>query len=280
MKIIKKLQKVRRVQNSDATKGAQKGTTVNVIEDSGRRYVEKQWVFGDWVFDAEYEYCVEKHIYQEANAQDLAVPRLLEFDDTDRRLRIEHTPGLRPTTPCNDKRLLLPVLQFYDQFKNLAFPNGLDLHNMNEGCIHKYRIDQLQYLFPQEETWKYLDSLYESFLQDIPYFTLPFDRILHNAILRDESLVFVDFEWTIAGPHEFTLARIAVEFNCYDDPEIVSRIDNFDLYHLFLVRFYIYGRELEAIHRYMQRKLRNERLRELFNFVNVEKHHDKPWISM
>jgi thiamine kinase-like enzyme len=172
------------------------------------------------------------------------------------------------------------VLQFYDQFKNITFPDGQDLHRMDGGCIHKYRLDQLQYLFPQERTWRHLDSLYESFLRDIPYFTLPFDRILDNALLRDEGLVFVDFEWTIAGPHEFTLARIAVEFNCYDDPEIIFRIDNFDLYNLFLLRFYMYGRELESIYRYMQQHLENKRLRELFDIINAEKHTDKLWISM
>ena len=199
MEIIERLQEIRKVPNSDGTAGAQKGTTCSVVQDGTEIFVEKQWVFGDWVFSAEYEYAVEKRIYQESNAFGLSVPRLLDFDDAKRKLRIEYTPGFRPETPCRNMRLLPMVLQFYDRFKNIVFPGRLALHKMDEDCIHKYRLDQLQYLFPQEESWKYLDGLYESFLQHIPYFTLPFDRILHNALLRDEGLVFVDFEWTIAG---------------------------------------------------------------------------------
>ncbi|HDY65754.1 MAG TPA: hypothetical protein ENH84_05935 [Phycisphaerae bacterium] len=279
MKIIEKLKEINVFRDSDGNPSAQKGTTCNVIEDGGGTYVEKQWVSGDWVFSGDYEYRVEKHIYQGSNALGLPVPRLLDFDDADRKLRIEYTPGSRPKTPCGNMRLLLPVLQFYDQFKNIAFPSGPELHKMDESCIHKYRLDQLQFIFPEEGTWSRLDALYESFLRDIPYFTLPFDRILHNALLHDEGLFFVDFEWTIAGPHEFTLARIAVEFNRYDYPEIVSRVDDLNLYHLFLLRFYMYGREPKSMHQYMQQHLRNETLRELFGIVNVEKYTDEPWLS-
>ena len=279
MKIVKKLREVRMVPNSDGTPGAQKGTTCTVIEDGGRVFVEKQWVSGDWVFSAEYEYGVEKHIYRESNGLGLAVPRLLDFDDANRTLRMEYAPGLRPEIPCNDMRLLPQVLEFSDQFKSIAFPRESPLHRMDEGCVHKYRLDQLRYLFPHERTWKHIDSLYESFLRDIPHLTLPFDSILHNALVCDGGLLFVDFEWTISGPHEFALARIAVEFNCYDEPQIVSRVNDFNLYHLFLLRFYMYGREPESIYRYMRRQLRNERLRELFGIVNAEKYAGKPWVS-
>ena len=279
MKIIEKLKEVKVFRDSDGNIEAQKGTTCNLIEDGGRRYVEKQWVSGDWVFSGDYEYRVEKHIYQESNALGLPVPRLLGFDDADRKLRIEFTPGSRPETPCDDMRLLPPVLEFYDQFKNLTFPRGLELHKMDGGCVHKYRLDQLQFIFPEEGTWTHLDSLYESLLRDLPYFTLPFDRILHNALLRDGTLFFVDFEWTIAGPHEFTLARIAVEFKRYEDAEILARLDDLDLYHLFLLRFYMYGREPESICRYMRQHLRNETLRELFGIVNTEKYTGRDWLS-
>jgi hypothetical protein len=279
MKVVEKLKEVTVFRDSDGNIEAQKGTTCNLIADGARRYVEKQWVSGDWVFSADYEYRVEKHIYQESNALGLPVPRLLDFDDADRKLRIEHTPGSRPQTPCPNVQLLPPVLQFYDRFKHIAPPAGLALHRMDEGCIHKYRLDQLQFIFPEEAVWTRLDALYESSLRDIPYFTLPFDRILHNALLHDGGLLFVDFEWTVAGPHEFTLARIAVEFNRYEDAQILSRVENLDLYHLFLLRFYMYGREPESIFRYMQRHVRNGTLRELFGIVNAEKYADRDWVS-
>ena len=50
-------------------------------------------------------------------------------------------------------------------------------------------------------------------------------------------------------------------------------------HHLFLLRFYMYGREPESINRYLQDHLRNEKLRVLFGIVNVEKYADKPWLS-
>ena len=251
MNIIEKLQQVRVVPNSDGTEGEKKGTTVNVIEDNGRRYVEKHWISGDWVFSADYEYRIEKHIYTKANEIDLPVPKLLDFDDSDRILRLEYIRGSRVETPCMDTSLMMPVLHFYDQFKNISFPGDGIPHKMDENCVHKYRLDQLKWHYPNEQTWRYLDSLYESFLQSIPYFTLPFDSMLRNTLRRDTGLIFVDFEWTIAGPHEFTLARIALEFNCYDAIDIISRAENLDLYHLFLLRFYMWGRDPESIYRYL-----------------------------
>lgn len=265
--------------DSDGNIEAQKGTMCNLVQVGADRFVEKQWVSDDWVFGADYEYRVEKHIYQECNALELPVPRLLEFYDTERKLRIEYVPGMRPDTPCRETHLLVPVLSFYDQFRNIGSPDEVALHKMDESCVHKYRLDQLQFIFPEEKTWTRLDTLYESFLQDIPYFTLPFDRILHNCLLGEEKIFFVDFEWTISGPHEFTLARIAVEFNLYDDTEILSRVNDLDLYHLFLLRFYMYGREPESIHRYMQQHLRNEVLRELFCIVNTSRYAHETWCA-
>ena len=279
MKIIEKLKEVAIFRDSDGQVTGQKGTTCNLIQDGDRQYVEKQWVSGDWVFTADYEYGVEKYIYQESNASDLPVPRLLDFDDTERKLCIEYISGTRPETPCNNRCHLSPVLQFYDEFRCIRFPDTLQLHKMDQDQVHTYRLNQLQYIFPAEEMWTHLDSVYESFLRNIRYFTLPFDRILHNSLLSDGRLFFVDFEWTIAGPYEFTLARTAVEFNLYDNVQILSRVDNLDLYHLFLLRFYMYGREPESINRYLQEHLRNEKLRGLFGIVNVEKYADKPWLS-
>ena len=48
----------------------------------------------------------------------------------------------------------------------------------------------------------------------------------------------MDFDWTIAGPHEFTLARLTVEFGAYGDPQILSRVEDPELYHFFLLSFY------------------------------------------
>ena len=66
-------------------------------------------------------------------------------------------------------------------------------------------------------------------------------------------MFFVDFEWSIAGSYEFTLARIAVEFSRYDDADILARVGDVDLFHPFLLRFYMYGREFETIYRSMIR---------------------------
>ena len=279
MEIVEKLKEVRVFRDSHGRVTGRKGTTCNVIRDGDRKYVEKQWVTGDWVFSADYEYGVEKHVYQESNAAGLPVPTLFDFDDDERTLRIEYVPGARPGTPCDDRCLLAPVLQFYDRFKHIAFPDALELQRMDGRQIHKYRLDQLQYIFPKKEVWAHIDSVYESFLRDISCFTVPFDRILHNALVGPGRLAFVDFEWTIAGSHEFTLARTAVEFNLYEGEEILARVDSTDLYHLFLLRFYMYGREPESINSYLQGHLQNAELRGLLDVVNAEKYADKPWLS-
>jgi hypothetical protein len=268
MEVIEKLQEVRDIYNSDGTVGARKGTTCNVISDGKLRYVEKQWVFGDWVFDADYEYSVEKQIYLAANAMDLSIPRLLQFDDAERKLQIEYIPGVRPNTPCKDLRLLPMVLEFIDGYTSILFPDDLELDKTDGSNIHKYRTDQLEYLFRYENTWKEVDSIYESFLVDIPYMPLPFDRILHNSLLGENGLVFVDFEWTIAGPIEFALARISVEFNRYEDHEILRRIESWEFYLLFLLRFYLYKREPETLRPFLDSQISNGRMRTLFDMID------------
>jgi len=52
---------------------------------------------------------------------------------------------------------------------------------MEGELVHRYRLDLLQYTFP-EEIWRRIDDLYESFLQGIPHQTLPFDRILKKGV--------------------------------------------------------------------------------------------------
>jgi hypothetical protein len=268
VKIVERLQKVRDILNSDGTVGARKGTTCNVLSDGTRKIVEKQWVFGDWVFSAEYEYEVAKYIYHTANSMGLSAPKLLDFDDAERKLQIEYIPGSRPKTPCSDLRLLPMVLRFYDGYRGITFPKETALEKMDGDNIHKYRTDQLQYLFRNEKTWKEADAIYESFLRHIQYVTLPFDRILHNALLSDSGLAFVDFEWTISGPHEFTLARIAVEFNRYDDHEILNRVESQELYLLFLLRFYLYGRQPETLRPFLDSRIPNGRMRTLFDLID------------
>ena len=98
--------------------------------------------------------------------------------------------------------------------------------------------------------------------------------------LWDGTLYCFDFEWTIAGPYEFTLARVAVEFNEYGNPEIISRVTEMDLYHLFLLRFYMYGQEPEHAGRYLRANLQNSRLREMYDIINAEEYVDKPWFQI
>ena len=272
-----KLKEVVVFRDSDGRVTAQKGTTCTQFSDGQQEWVEKQWVSGDWVFPGDYEYCVEKCVYETANALGLPVPRLLGSNDEERKLLIEYVTGSRVSWPCDDKDLLTLVLVFFDAFKEIKFTPTLTLFKMDEEQIHKYRLDQLQFIFPEESIWKNLDSIYESFLQNIQYCSIPFDRILKNTILCDGTLFFLDFEWTIAGPYEFTLARAAVEFNEYDNLEIMSRVTSMNLYHLFLLRFYMYGQEPESVSRYLRGNLQDPGLIEIFKIINAEEYADKPW---
>jgi hypothetical protein len=268
---IEKLKDVSVFRRSEDGKiGGIKGTMITLLEHDSQRLVEKLWLLGDWVFTADYEYQVEKRIYQAAGALGLPVPKLLDYDDKHRMLRTEYLPGERPQTPCRDRSLLQTVLRFFDEFRNIDFPEGPQLHSIGGPRMHQHRVDQLQFGNPDEKDWRAL-KLYESFLTNATCCTAPFDRILHNAVLRDDGLFFYDFEWTFAAPHEFTLARTAVEFNCYDDPDILSRVQDLDLYHLFVLHFYQHGRETETIHRYMrQQALRDARLCELFDIITAK----------
>ena len=274
---IERLKEVTVFRDSDGRVAAQKGTTCTRFSDGQEEWVEKQWVSGDWVFPGDYEYGVEKCVYETANALGLPVPRLLGSNDEESKLLIEYVRGSRVSWPCDDSSLLTPVLVFFDAFKEIEFTHALTLFKMDEERIHKYRLDQLQFIFPEESVWKKLDSIYESFLQNIQYCSIPFDRILKNTILCDGTLFFLDFEWTIAGPYEFTLARAAVEFNEYDNPEITSRVTSMDLYHLFLLRFYMYGQEPESVSRYLRANLQDPGLCEILEIINTEEYADKPW---
>jgi hypothetical protein len=269
MEIIKTLKDVRVFRDDDGVQTAQKGTTCKLVQDGRQRYVEKSWVSGDWVFPGDYEYGVEKRVYNAANELGLPAPALIDCDDVKRTLLIEFIEGEPVQHPCSNERHLLAVLGFFDAFRQIAFSPSVQLYKMDGEAIHKYRLDRLQFRFPEDDVWQRIDSLYESFLKDIPYCSLPFDGILKNTIASGDGLVFIDFEWTIAGPHEFTLARTAVEFNEYEHSEILSRVEYMDLYHLFLLRFYMYGREPELVHAYLRANLRDTALCELLDIINV-----------
>ncbi len=274
---IETLKEVTVFRDSDGKVTGQKGTTCTRFSDGQQEWVEKQWVSGDWVFPGDYEYGVEKRVYEIANSLDLPVPRLLGSNDEERKLLIEYLEGSSVRWPCDDSSLLVPVLVFFDAFKEIEFTPELTLYKMDGERIRKYRLDQLQFIFPEEPVWKKLDSIYESFLQNIQYCSIPFDRILKNTILFKGTLFFLDFEWTIAGPYEFTLARTAVEFNQYAHSEILSRVTSMNLYHLFLLRFYMYGQEPESVSTYLRRNLEDPRLQEIFEIVTTEEYADQPW---
>ena len=274
---IEMLKEVAVFRDSDEKVTGQKGTTCTRFSDGQQEWVEKQWVSGDWVFPGDYEYGVENRVYEVVNALALPVPRLLGSNDEERKLLIEYVAGSSVSWHCDDSSLLVPVLVFFDAFKEIEFTPKLTLYKMDEERIHKYRLDQLQFIFPEESVWKKLDSIYESFLQNIQYCAIPFDRILKNTILCGGTLFFFDFEWSIAGPYEFTLARTAVEFNEYDHPEIMSRVTSMNLYHLFLLRFYMYGQEPESLSAYLRTNLEDPRLWEIFEIITTEEYADKPW---
>lgn len=274
---IETLKEVKVFRDSDGNVTGRKGTACSRFCDGRQQWIEKKWVSGDWVFPGDYEYKVEKCVYKTADVMGLPVPRLLRSFDEKRTLHIEYIPGASISWPCEDMGLLPHVLSFFDVFKEFDFTPAVILYKMDGERIHKYRLDQLRYIFPEVSIWQKLDSIYESFLRKIPYSSIPFDRILKNTLLWDETLYFLDFEWTIAGPYEFTLARAAVEFNEYDNPEILSRVTEMDLYHLFLLRFYMYGQEPEHVNGYLRANLRNSRLIEILDIVTAEEYADKPW---
>lgn len=279
VELIETLKEVKVFRDSDGNATGRKGTVCSRFSNGPRQWVEKKWVSGDWVFPGDYEYGVEKYVYENADALGLPVPRLLDSNDEERTLHIEYIPGASISWPCEDRVLLNQVLSFFDVFKEMDFAPAVILFKMDGERIHKYRLDQLQYIYPDASIWRKLDSIYESFLRGIPYSSIPFDRILKNTLLWQGTLYFFDFEWTIAGPYEFILARAAVEFNQYDSPEIISRVTDMGLYHLFLLRFYMYGEEPEHVYRYLRANLQNPRLCEMFDIINAEDYADKPWFQ-
>jgi hypothetical protein len=280
MRRIRELSGVRVFRDPDGAVTGTKGTVCTLCEDGSGPFVEKHWASGDWIFSADYGYQVEKHLYQQCRTRGLPVPELIGCDDVERKLRIEYVEGPTLEPPCDSGRHLRHVLEFFDEFREIPGPPGLDLRPMEGDRMHRCRLSQLRYVFPEEQVWRELDELYEPFLEDVLDCAVPFDGVLKNTFLRDGELVFFDFEWTIAGPYEFTLARAAIEFSRYDDGPIISRVSDMDLYHLFLLRFYMYGREPESVHAYMARHLRDERLRRIFDIVTEHRYAQEPWCDV
>ena len=137
---------------------------------------------------------MEKCVYEKAEVLGLPVPRLLESNDEERTLHIEYIPGASISWPCEDSSLLPPVMSFFDVFKEINFAPAVALFKMDGERIHKYRLDQLQFIFPDASIWQRLDTIYETFLRDIPYSSIPFDRLLKNTLLWDGTLYFFDAE--------------------------------------------------------------------------------------
>lgn len=274
MKLVRRLKDTWENRDDDGNLLSQKGTTCDLLASGASRFVRKQWHTGDWVFSGDYEYAVEKHVYLIGNDLGLPMPKLFEFDDTNRSLLLEYVDGEYIDTPCDDYGILPEVLDFYDRYANIGIPEEVEPCTMEGGQIHNYRLEQLGWMFGPGDVYDTIDTIYEGFLQGVEHLMVPFDRILHNTMKTADGLQFYDFEWTITGPHEFTLARIAVEFRAYDHTLIRDRIGREDLYHLFLLRFYLYGREPETLGPCLEQCVRDDRLRLLLATINEHKYGD------
>ncbi len=269
MKLLKQLKDTMDFHDDEGNIVARKGTTCDLMAVGPERFVKKQWHSGDWVFDAEYEYAIEKHIYTDGNEAGLPIPRMVDFNDEDRSLLLEFVEGEYVETPCDDTSLLSDVVSFHDQYKGLGFPEKVAPILMDGDLIHNYRLEQLQYIFGAGQLCDTFDSIYESMLQGIGHAAIPFDRILHNTLNTNNGLCFYDFEWTVAGPYEFTLARIAVEFKAVDNQHILERVEFDELYQLFLIRFYLYGREPNILEPYLSETVCDQRLCSLLELIRA-----------
>ena len=64
MKVVERLKDIAEMRDSGGKVVARKGSTCDLIRDGKILLVKKQWHDGDWVFDGEYEYRIEKHVYE------------------------------------------------------------------------------------------------------------------------------------------------------------------------------------------------------------------------
>lgn len=225
----------------------QKGTYCDLIEKAGCRLVRKHFALGDWLFPAQYEYEVEKHVYLRGAELNLPIPRLIDHSDKERYIDIEFVEGSYPEIPATSPELLTEVLSFIDAFSTVGFPKKVLPERMAGHTLSSYRREQLEYLTDDIPLREEFHSLYESVLDDTRVKSVPFDRILHNTFATDSGLVFYDFEWTVSAPIEFALARIAVECQSHASSSVIDRVQTQDLYSLFLIRFFLYGQDPDGI---------------------------------
>jgi hypothetical protein len=255
----------------------QKGTRCTLIQNGSERLIEKEWVSGDWLFTADYQYSIEKSLYEKCGTLGLPVPKLIDSDDEKRVLHIEYIEGPKLKPPCKEIHHLLPILDFFDHYKKIQ-PES-DLWPITGQQIHTYHFQRIQYSIPDESAHDQIDQIFTSFLDGVRLFTIPFDAILKNVIVSNRGLYFIDFEWTIGGPYELVLARLASEFNLYDHDLIMERVESLDLYHLFLLRFYMQDRWPETLFPYLRDTIKTSELREFFGLVNSRKYTNKPWCT-
>lgn len=253
---------------------SQKGTRCTLIRDGETKVVEKEWVSGDWLFTAEYQYAVEKNLYEQCHALGLSVPRLIDSDDKKKILLLEYIEGPKLKPPCQDLNHLLPILTFFDCYKDIQ----LDLlWPITKEQIAQYNFRCIQHAISDEEVCQRVDQIFRSFFDEAPLLTIPFDAILKNIIQGDDRLYFIDFEWSIAGPYELVLARLASEFNVYDNDLILGSVEELALYHVCLLRFYMQGRWPEVAYPYLRDCIESPDLKELFRLINVYKYADEAW---
>jgi hypothetical protein len=248
---IKRLREIRYVRDDEGNVLTQKGTTCDLVGAEAASRIRKQWHLPDWLFSADYGYRMEKHIYQQGNAAGMMIPRLIEFDDATRTLELQYIYG-RPATESSSATGYLPsVLAFLDGFRELSLPEDIVPEDIEGAVLRSYRREQLQYLCEDPVVRDEFHTLYERTLSSDSRVLVPYDRVLHNAFLTDNGLVFYDFEWSIAAPFEFALARAAVECEAYHSDGIWGRICSPNAFYLFLIRFYLYGNEPTAILQYL-----------------------------
>jgi hypothetical protein len=267
MRIIGRIKDIHQIRDSDGTLLAQKGTTCDLIDIDGRRYVKKRWHTGDWLFSRDYAYGIEKAVYLHGNAGALPVPRMVDFSDEDCWILVEHLDGAAVPTPCCDPAKLTSVLRFLDQYRKIGLPDGLTPQRLDSEIHKDYFRETLEYVFARPQSATEIFDRYYEMLPRSELVTAPFDRILHNAIDTRDGLRFFDFEWTVAAPFEFALARAAVEFQAYDHPEIGRRIGYRAAYEFSLLHFYLHGKDAEVLGPYLESEDTGTAIRNLYELV-------------
>lgn len=127
--------------------------------------------------------------------------------------------------------------------------------------------ETLEYVFAKPQSAQEIFDQYYELLPRRELVAVPFDRILHNAIDTCDGLRFFDFEWTVAAPIEFALARTAVEFHAYEHAEIIRRVVSRTAYQFSLLHFYLHGKDGEALGAYLEKDGTNTEVRDLYELI-------------